>query len=153
MPSTFNMGGGVYEKPSYPIDWSIGEGISIETFQSDRNLIVTSGVLQPFTEKGGVPTYLTYPWAKDELAVYPVPTHNIVELDLKIAETGPVTMQVFDMRGRIILSRRFDFDGSNNKQKLDLTGLTPGVYYLNVMMGGLASYPMIRKGTFEIQKL
>ena len=43
--TTLNVGGGTHNKGAYYFDWSIGEGISIETFQSNRNLIVTSGVL------------------------------------------------------------------------------------------------------------
>jgi hypothetical protein len=152
-PSTLNMGGGSYESSAYQFDWSIGDGISIETFLSDRNLIVTSGVLQPFTEKSGVPDYFTHPWAKDELAVFPIPAYNTLDLDVKIAEKGLITAQVFDQRGRIIFTSRYNFDGTNNIQKVVLTGLRPGVYYLKVSMGGVGASPMIRKSSFKIQKL
>ena len=154
MPSTLNMGGGTYEKGNYYLDWSIGENISTETFQSNGNLIVTSGVLQPFTASAGVQDYKSHPWSKEELDVYPIPTHTIVELDLKISEKGSLTMQVFDQRGRIVYTRRFEFDGTNGKQKIDLTNIRPGVYYLNVVMGGSHTDPIIiRNGTFKIQKL
>ncbi len=44
---------------------------------------------------------LALPWFKDEIAIFPVPTHNILQVDIKIVESGQVTMQLTDQRGYI----------------------------------------------------
>jgi hypothetical protein len=151
-PSTMNVGGGSFWGNSN-IAWSIGEGASIETFQSTGDLIVTTGVLQPFTEKMVKPNYLASPWTKDEIAIFPVPTHTIVEIDIKINEPGKVSMLLLDQRGQPLQTRTFSYTGLNGVQKFDLTGVTAGVYYINVALTGGSSSPVIRKGTFKIQKL
>ena len=152
-PFTLNIGGGTYLGVSNQFDWSIGEGSSIGYFAGSRNLFVTSGVLQPFTEAGAVLVFTVSPWAKEELLVFPVPTPDILEVDIKIAERGLITMNLFDQLGQMILTRQFYFDGVNNRQKIDLTRMVAGVYYLNVTMGGAVSDHLIRKGSFKIVKL
>jgi hypothetical protein len=147
-----NVGGGAYARGYYQFDWNIGEGASIETFQSSGNYLLTTGVLQPLTEKVEFIDFLTYTWSSDEIAIFPIPTHTILEVDLKIRVKGPVTIQLFDQLGRVVLKSRIDYVINNGIQKLDLSGLIAGTY-LNVILGDQLVYPVIRKGTFKIQKL
>ena len=152
--ATVNAGGGNYAHAYYQIDWSIGESASIETFKStDGAFLLTTGVLQPFTEKSTFTSFLNYTWAKDEIAIFPVPTRNTLEVDIKIAATGDMTMSLYDQLGRAVLTRRFDYFRTNNIQKFDLSGLVSGVYFLEVTLGTKPVFTVIRKGTFKIQKL
>src|SRR5690606_5802147 len=118
-----------------------------------ENLMLSSGVLQPLTEKPYRLDNTTYPWFKDEIAIFPVPTQNILQVDIRTIENGQLTIQLFDQRGLMIQTRTFDHSGTATLHKLDLTSLTPGVYYLNVMLVAKPVFPVIRKSTFKIQKL
>ncbi len=151
--STVNIGGGSASRGYYQIDWSIGEGASIATFQNAGNLIVTSGVLQPFTEKIGTTDLAIVSWAKDEIVVYPVPTPNILEVNFKITALGKITMQLLDQSGRVILTKKIDYVRTNGIQKMDLTAFSSGMYYLNIILSAPGNHSVIRKGTFKVQKL
>jgi len=151
--ATINVGGGTYARGYFQFDWSIGEGASIETFKSLNNYLLTTGVLQPFTEKNLTGAYTTYFWAKDEVTVFPIPTQRILEVDIKVTAEGVINMQLFDQLGKLVLANRFDYIITNRIQKLDLIGLAPGIYYLDITMGRPLSYPVMKKGTFKIQKL
>ena len=148
-----NAGGGIYAHANYQVDWSIGVSASIETFKSVNGAyLLTTGVLQPFTEKADLTNFLTYTWAKDEIAIYPIPTRTTLEVDIKIAAVGQMTMHLYDQAGRLVLTRRFDYFRTNSIQKLDLSGLTSGVYFLEVTLGTKPVHIVIRKGTFRIEK-
>ncbi len=151
--STVNIGGGSASRGFYQIDWGIGEASSIATFQNAGNLIVTTGVLQPFTEKIGTTDLATVSWRKDELAVFPVPTPNILEVNLKITALGKITMQLLNQLGRVMLTKQFDYVRTNGIQKMDLTALSAGFYYLNIILSAPNNQSVIRKGTFKVQKL
>ncbi len=151
--ATINTGGGNYVQGNYQFEWSIGESASIETFQNSFGYILTTGVLQPFTDRVEINNFLTTAWASDEIAIYPIPTHNILEIDLKIREKGPVTIQLIDNGGRLVFQKKVFYMISNGLQKLDLTGLVAGSYYLQVVLEGNLFTPVIRKGTFKIMKL
>ncbi len=151
--STVNIGGGSASRGYYQIDWSIGEGASIATFQNAGNLIVTTGVLQPFIEKIGTTDLATVSWRKDELVLFPVPTQSILEVNLKITALGKITMQLLDQFGRVMLTKQFDYVRTNGIQKMDLTALFPGSYYLNIILTSPDNRSVIRKGTFQVLKL
>lgn len=57
--STVNSEGGTVESGYYQVDWSIGEGASIATFQDQSNLVLTTGVLQPYTVKTEIVNFLS----------------------------------------------------------------------------------------------
>ena len=151
--ATVNIGGGNYVQDSYQFDWSIGESASIATFQNSFGYLLTTGVLQPFTDRIEINNYLTLTWASDEIAIYPIPTHTFLEIDLKIRHQGPVTFQLIDNSGRLVFQKKVYYIISNGLQKLDLSGLVAGTYYLNVVLEGKLFSPVIRKGTFKIMKL
>ena len=151
--ATINIGGGNYSQGYYQFDWSIGESASIETFQINYAYLYTTGVLQPFTDKVAINNFLTQNWANDEIVIYPVPTHTTLEIDLKIREEGPLNIKIVDQNGRIVFQKRFFYLITNGLQKLDLSGLVAGQYYLNVVLEGKNPFSVIRKGSFKIMKL
>lgn len=150
--ATLNIGGGSHTAGNLLMDWSVGEGAAIQTFEGS-NIVITAGVLQPFTGKTSLFDDITLPWFKDEIAIFPVPTHNILDVDIKIIQNGQVTMQLFDQRGFVLQTRTFEYLGTNRIQKINMTNLTAGVYYLNVTFVQKPVPLPIRKSTFKIQKL
>jgi hypothetical protein len=148
-PSVLNAGGGSFSE-EITVDWSIGEATSIDFFEGQ--LSVSTGVVQPITEKTGKPSFYILPWAKEEIVIFPIPTHRLFDIDIRIPQTGMVTMILSDQRGRVVQHKKMQRTVADETAGFDLTGLTPGVYYLNVTLGGNGS-PIIRQGTFKIQKL
>lgn len=152
-PYTLNMGGGVATSGYYLFEWSLGEGASINAFNNNSTLIVTSGILQPFTGVAPGNNVITAAWAKDEIAVFPVPTHSILEIDLKLAVSGKLTLQIFNAGGSLLLTKIIDYYQTNSIQKLDLSALPAGMYFMNVTLTKSTDNMVIRKSAFKIQKL
>lgn len=150
---TLNIGGGSAGSGYYRFEWSLGEGSSVNAFNNNSTLIVTSGILQPFTGTAPENNFITAAWAKDEIAVFPVPTHAILEIDLKLAATGKLTLQVFSVGGGQVLTKVIDYNQINSIQKLDLSALPAGMYFMNVTLTASADNKVIRKSAFKIQKL
>lgn len=150
---TLNIGGGTVGSGYYLFEWSLGEGSSVSSFNNNSTLIVTTGILQPFTGMAPNNNQVTVAWAKDEIAVFPVPTHAILEIDLKLAATGKLTLQVFSVGGGQVLSKTIDYNQINSIQKLDLSALPAGMYFMNVTLSASTDNRIIRKSAFKIQKL
>jgi hypothetical protein len=152
-PYTLNIGGGVAGSGYYLFEWSLGEGSSVNAFNNNSTLIVTSGILQPFTGVAPNDHFVTAAWAKDEIAVFPVPTHAILEIDLKLATSGKLTLQIFSAGGAQVLTKVIDYNQVNSIQKLDLSALPAGMYFMNVTLTASTGDKVIRKSAFKIQKL
>jgi hypothetical protein len=60
------------------------------------------------------------------LAIYPNPTQDFVKIDLANPNSRGL-LYVFDVNGKIVLSREIDFDNA----KIDLTHLVSGVYFIS----------------------
>ena len=152
-PYTLNIGGGTAGRGYYLFEWSLGEGSSVNSFNNNSTLIVTSGILQPFTGLAPNNNLATAAWAKDEIAVFPVPTHTILEIDLKLAATGKLTLQLFSVGGGQVLTKVIEYNQINSIQKLDLSALPAGTYFMNVTLTASNDNRIIRKSAFKIQKL
>ena len=76
----------------------------------------------------------------------------ILNIDLKIPESGRVNLQFMDGNGKVFIARSFDYNKTNGLQRFDLSALPSGTYYLNATL----SHPFIsvtkRTGTFKIIK-
>lgn len=151
-PSTINIGGGYYEGGYYQFEWSIGEGVSIDSFTIAPNYLVTTGVLEPFTGIA-INTNDTKKWLDPEIALFPIPTHRMLEVDIKVTESGKVNMQVYDQRGRLVLTKLIDYYQTNQIHQLDLSNLSAGMYFLNITLTKNQAEGVIRSGSFKIQKL
>ena len=151
--STVNAGGGTFETGNFQVDWSIGEGSSIATFQDQNNLVLTSGVLQPYTGKTETVNFLNFTWLKDEIALFPVPTRTTLEVDVKIAASGLLTIELMDRSGKLVITRSVPYNQVNRLHKLDLAGMVSGSYYINITLHTADGNSVIRKGAFQVQKL
>lgn len=152
-PTTLNTGGGNYAQGQVQFDWSIGEETSIATFQNGANIIVTSGVIQPIVFNTGISYPLSQLWGKDEISVFPVPTSTTLEVTFKIAVTGIVTLKLYDMVGKEIMSKNITNISANYSEKLDLSALAVGEYFLNVNTPVSNAAQTIKTGNYKIQKL
>ena len=70
-----------------------------------------------------------------ELTIYPNPTDGITQVKYTATEKGNIVLNLTDLTGRIIQTKKIDeFDGFYN-DVLDLTSQPDGVYFLNIIQG------------------
>jgi glucose/arabinose dehydrogenase len=65
-----------------------------------------------------------------DFAVFPNPTSDYVDVDLKLYEDRPVVLTVIDLKGQTV--RSVSFEKANKTQRVDLDGLSNGQYLLRI---------------------
>ena len=70
----------------------------------------------------------------EEFAVYPNPSNG--KFTVKLSTSEQVNLQLFDIRGRSIYSKKFEANGVTFNQELDLSTIASGLYILNVESAG-----------------
>lgn len=161
-PATFNIGGGSAAiKPSFTVDWSIGESTVIETFQGENsysNLIVgkkwnvTSGILQPF-DKNQIKFNSSVPfWSIQEIRVYPVPTSATVFIDFRSTTTGKISMQLMTLDGRVLSVKEFTQVNGYSTQSWNIKNQPSGAYFLRILLRD-DDGNILKQGTFKIEKI
>ncbi len=114
--------------------WSVGESSMIETFTtSNGSVILTHGVLQPFTEMD-LQSIPIIGWTKDEVKLYPVPVNNLLQFDLYSKDTGNVVIQLFDILGNTLGLRDFQYNTLPVNQKIDFSKYASGTYLLKLSL-------------------
>lgn len=144
-PSTLNATGGSGSIAGNSFEWSVGEMTMISTFSS-ASLVVTQGLLQPQTGPTGVPNS---PFITNHLAVFPNPADGVLYLQPRFE--GPVKLgyTLFDMAGRLVMSRETFLKTGNEQQVLVLSHLAAGQYMLSVL---LEEKGQTHRAGYKIQK-
>lgn len=162
IPGTLNIGGGSANlSQDFEVDWSIGESTVIETYSGQNNYSnsivdskwsITSGILQPYDIVHIIYNALIPNWTNQEIRFYPVPTHNIINIDFRSVTSGMITIQLYSREGKLIGSREFYQINGSGIQKWDLTNRPGGDYYFRILL----THPdgeVVKQGTFKIEKL
>lgn len=131
--------------------WSFGDG-STSSDVDPFNIYDTTGTytitLTAINDCGSVDSTITievtvpeiingiediYAWGK--VQVYPIPAQNQLNIQLENQLFGEVTIQLFDMTGKLIRTAN-DFKSSPQyTQSIDITGIERGVYTLQMSIG------------------
>ena len=150
-PCTINISGQSFNSGNYQFEWSVGESASIITLTSS-NLVVTSGILQSFVayqpEHNTATNFLP-----GEVKIYPNPTKDIIEINMLLALAGKSNLQLYDLQGRKLMERQFDYLGLGSIEKWDLRHLAAGQYLLNLQLVNPVTGKTIKKGAFKIIKI
>lgn len=156
-PFTLNSTGGNYVNrgnfalPNFSFIWSVGEATMIETFTTANRLnILTQGVLQPFTDKD-LQTIPIQGFTKEEIKVYPIPVNTLLQFDLFSNDTGRVVIQLYDLLGRTLGLRDFQYNTLPVNQKIDFSRYASGTYFLRVSLYNNGS--LKKNSVFKILKL
>ena len=71
--------------------------------------------------------------SNDEVTIYPNPTCGLLNAEFSLAKTEEVSISIMDIRGRLVQTQNFGLQNLGAKHlKLDVKGLSPGIYILNV---------------------
>ncbi|MBA2249571.1 MAG: hypothetical protein H0W12_05215 [Chitinophagaceae bacterium] len=158
-PSTFNATGGAHDNPGsyYRYEWSVGEMTSVETF-SGSSIVLTTGVLQPFTELVGLSPHIIL-FTNNEYHLFPSPTTGKFELDFALRLPGNMVMQLLDESGRILESRSLRYEGNGSINHFDISRYPNGHYIMattftpDMKRGSSDNFVTIRKSGFKIVKV
>jgi hypothetical protein len=150
-PSTINISGHSASFDNYQFEWSVGESASIIT-TSNGNLIVSTGVLQSFVANSHSNTAVIT-WLPYEIKVYPNPTKDFIEINILHNLKGTEKLVLYDVNGRKLMEKQFEYSGSGRIEKWDLSKLAAGSYFLNIIQVNSASGIVIKNGSFKIQKI
>lgn len=126
--------------------YSIGEMVLVST-ESSGTLIVTQGVLQASGSVLGVEEETLL---EAGLSLYPNPVTNILYLQPNFPDGGELSLQLFDLRGRLILKRKINLQTGTERQELNLSSLQEGAYFLKAR---LQQNERSQKHSFKILKL
>lgn len=161
-PATLNIGGGSAEiNQNFVVDWSIGESTLIDTYYGqnsysnsivDLDWSVTSGILQPFDIVHIIYNSLIPNWTNQEIRFYPVPTHDIINIDFRSVTSGKISIQLFSREGKLLGLKEFNQINGNSTQKWDLTNMAGGNYYFRILLSA-PNGNVLKHGTFKIEKL
>lgn len=130
VPAILNTAGGSYDNPSsyHRFEWSFGELLLIQAFAPpDSSIMVTHGVLQPFTEMIGK-SPLTLLFANGDYKLFPNPTSGKFELNFFVRESGQMSLQLIDATGKLLEKRNFRYNESQRIHLFDLTRHPNGIY-------------------------
>ena len=70
-----------------------------------------------------------------KLEAYPVPLQEYLTLDLTTTSTGTVQIELYDMAGRLVISRKETASAGASRFQLDVHALATGVYTLRARQG------------------
>ena len=71
----------------------------------------------------------------DNIAVYPNPANDQLNVSLLFAESNAVNIELFDLTGKAVATPNMNQAISPNQYTLDVADLTKGVYILKVTNG------------------
>ncbi|MGD1845710.1 MAG: T9SS type A sorting domain-containing protein [Salibacteraceae bacterium] len=71
----------------------------------------------------------------ENLHCFPNPSTGEVTLELDLLQVGPVSINVLDALGATVWQRQLSGNGKQVRETLDLSGLSTGVYFLQVTTG------------------
>ncbi len=157
---------------NYRFEWSVGESMAINTMYNN-DMIVTNGLLQDYIENQEIINVITSwnrpvdiipslnqssiniisSWLPDEVKIFPNPVISVLEVSIINKRIGPNQLQLFDMNGKKIMEKKFESNGFGSFEKLDLSGLPPGLYVLSIQEISLVTGKVLKSGAFKIIKV
>jgi Arylsulfotransferase (ASST)/Secretion system C-terminal sorting domain/Fibronectin type III domain len=96
----------------------------------------------------------TTPSAKDmplnedaiDATIYPNPSHGIFSLQIDAPDNNPVSVVILDASSRIMYQNSFSLSAGSNTSAIDLSKLSPGLYFCQIQSG---SNQIIKKIVIE----
>jgi len=125
-PQVIASGGDFFANSSNSISWTLGETV-VETFKVG-NVILTQGFQQPFYHLTSIDESLSP--HKNQIAVYPVPSTNLLNINFNNKIETPVIIELFDFHGRMVISKSVDFPLTSTE--LNLMPVLAGLYMLKI---------------------
>lgn len=125
-PEVVSTAGDSFVGSNIQLDWTVGE-VAISTLQS--TVQITQGFHQPYyyileTEE--------LPVSIGTIKIFPNPTSDWLEMELRLKESQLVDIHLYDMQGKLIWQTTRD--GAYILEKKSLQNLPKGSYVLSFLM-------------------
>jgi hypothetical protein len=148
-PAVVNSTGSTATNSNFTLNWSVGEMASITTFSSG-NLVITTGVLQP---EAGTPTGINnlQDFLTGEIKILPNPTSGNLITAFKLPRAGTLSIQLFDVNGRQLLSKQFSTIAGSFTNDVNMSAFANGTYTLFIQF--TSSFQKTKAGVYKIQKI
>ncbi|MCX6290756.1 MAG: T9SS type A sorting domain-containing protein [Bacteroidetes bacterium] len=127
-PSVLASSGGYYTASGYSLSSTVAE-MTMVTTVSSGSFILTQGFQQP--EDFGV-RVAELP-QESGVTLFPNPNHGSLALLMNLQKDADVLVKVFDAIGREVYFDKFKHVTGINQYSLDLSSLTDGMYWIEVL--------------------
>jgi hypothetical protein len=143
------------------VDWSIGESAAIDTWYGENaeatamvgvKWNVTSGVLQPFDKNQKIFDVNNHFWTTNEIVLFPVPTHDVINIDFRSITTGKITIRLLSMDGKEIAVKQFNHENESSTHSFNLKNRPSGMYFFSITLTS-APGQQLKQGVFKFEKL
>ena len=110
-------------------DTSTIDSIRVENLTQGRNILISgTDQLRLFDETSGL--HDVYVASNTSLMIYPNPSKNYTNIEIIVLKSGDVSMEVYDLSGRVLLLDRFYLE--NGKHIIQLIGMYKGLYTISI---------------------
>jgi type IX secretion system substrate protein len=106
-------------RPGWGYTYALGLSSCGQERMFEGSFLRAPALTYPFTLRGSLPN----------------PAHGKLTVSFSLATADPATLQVFDLGGRLVLSRSLDGWGPGD-HTLDLNNLRPGLYMIHLAQAG-----------------
>lgn len=89
-------------------------------WRSEESWQVPNGINEPQGGTNGVTVV--------DIKIYPNPTSDFANLGFRLGQAGNVTVQVFDLTGKLVLSQKDNYAAGDNNARLNIAALNEGTY-------------------------
>lgn len=72
---------------------------------------------------------------KNNIKVYPVPSSDMINIELLIDNSGTTSIEIIDLTGKILFSKEVNCNSGNEKFSLNINAYDAGIYFIK-MSGG-----------------
>lgn len=149
-PAVMNATGGSYAGNGLQLTWSVGEMALVTTMDPPTHRIVlTNGFLQ--SERVSKHQDMHF-FGADEITLLPNPTYGKFAVRIETSQQGRVAIDVFDVNGKRIDTKRTANFVSPLVEKFDLTLHPSGTYLVQVTLTPLPGSSG-KTGLFRIVKI
>ncbi|HEV7329801.1 MAG TPA: T9SS type A sorting domain-containing protein [Flavisolibacter sp.] len=149
-PAVVNATGNNFAGSGLLLDWSVGELALVNTMDPQTHrLVLTNGFIQ--SERISKHQDLQF-FGADEITILPNPTYGKFEVKIETKQQGRVAIDVFDVNGKRIFTRRTANFASPLIEKFDLTPQTSGTYLVQVTLQPLPGFSG-KTGLFRVVKI
>ncbi len=125
LPMVVSSAGGHYQGSSLSLDWTIGQIVTTTT--RSEPIVITQGFHQPSLSITAIENQLQN---IDKVRVYPNPTADHIEVDLKLKRRSNIEIDLVDLNGKIVATKQIA--GRHMKERFGVTNLPAGMYFLYI---------------------
>ena len=130
-PYVIAAGGDYFTAGTFTNSFTVGEEALVQTF-TGSTFVLTQGFQQP----NDGPNAILDPQVITKVTAYPNPTSGMLSLNYNLLTANRVTVEVYDLAGKLLLTTYKEQQAGLQREQLDLSALSDGAYFVNLRIDG-----------------